>query len=316
MTTPLAIAVDLGGTHVRAALVDEHANIVDQLTENTSASASGLAVLDQITTLIEKLTAGLPVQSICGVGLCAPGPLDAQSGIALSTPTIEGFSDLPIGDILNEKLSWNVVIENDGIAAALGEWKHGAGQGFANLVYVTVSTGIGGGVIADGRVLHGRKGMAGHIGHMTIIAGGEQCPCGNNGCWEAHASGTAFTKRANTAPGALRNIPVTAKTVFDAARDGDDRAVDLVEEEAKLLGIGIVNLLHLYSPDIVILGGGMAHDFDLLEPQIVNYVAAHAMPPFRTVPIVPAQLKNASGLVGAASMVFSINPAKDATKPS
>lgn len=311
MTSSLAIAVDLGGTQVRAALVDIDANIVDQLTQSTAASAGGIAVLDQIVALIEKLTADLQTQSICGVGLCAPGPLDAQSGIALSTPTIEGFSDLPIGEILSEKLPWTVSIENDGIAAALGEWKHGAGQGFKNLVYITVSTGIGGGIVADGRILHGRMGMAGHIGHMTIIAGGELCPCGNRGCWEAHASGTAFTERAKRAFAdsrlelSLGETSLTAKLVFDAARRSNQAALDLVNEEAELLGIGIVNLLHLYSPDVVILGGGMSNDFDLLQPEIGSYVAKCAMPPFRKIPILPTRLKSTSGLIGAASMVFA-----------
>lgn len=304
MPSSLAIAVDLGGTQVRAALIQRDATIVSQMIENTRASAGGVAVVEQIQSMIEKLRSKTTENSILGVGLCAPGPLDAQSGIALSTPTIKGFSDLPIGEMLSRDLPWKVLIENDGIAAAQGEWRHGAGRGYENLVYVTISTGIGGGIIADGRVLHGRKGMAGHIGHMTIVADGELCPCGNKGCWEAYASGTAFTERANKKL-ATESGEFTAKAVFDAARDGNETAIDLVDHEAELLGIGVVNLLHLYSPDIVILGGGMANDFDTLQPKLLAHVAKCAMPPFKEIPIIPAQLKSASGLIGAASMVFA-----------
>lgn len=304
MPSSLAIAVDLGGTQVRAALIQRDATIVSRLTENTFASAGSVAVVEQIRNMIEKLGSKAMGNSIIGVGLCAPGPLDARSGIALSTPTIKGFSDLPIGELLSRDLPWKVWIENDGIAAAQGEWRHGAGKGYENLVYVTISTGVGGGVIADGRVLHGRKGMAGHVGHMTIMADGELCPCGNKGCWEAYASGTAFTERANKQL-ATDSGDLTAKAVFDAARGGHKTAIELVDQEAEFLGIGVVNLLHLYSPDIVILGGGMANDFDMLQPKILAYIAKCAMPPFREIPIVSAQLKSASGLIGAATMVFA-----------
>ncbi|MEP0520232.1 MAG: ROK family protein [Hyphomicrobiales bacterium] len=304
MSGSLAIAVDLGGTQVRAALVAKDATVHSQLIENTHASSGGHVVLEQIREMIGTLAGKVSAASVLGVGLCAPGPLDAQSGIALSTPTINGFSDLPIGQLLSDGLPWDVQVENDGIAAAQGEWKHGAGQGQENLVYVTISTGIGGGVVADGQILHGRKGMAGHIGHMTIVADGVLCPCGNKGCWEAYASGTAFTARANE----VRNedgVVTSAKSIFDDARRGAKYAVELVDQEAEFLGIGITNLLHLYSPDIVILGGGMAKDFDMLEPGISRHVTKCAMPPFRDVPIVPATLESSSGLVGVASMVFT-----------
>lgn len=304
MSNSLAVAVDLGGTQVRAALVRQDATIHSQIIESTKAAAGGRTVLKQIRRMIVELTAKTPAESILGIGLCAPGPLDAQSGIALSTPTIKGFSDLPIGEMLSDDLPWNVLVENDGIAAAQGEWKHGAGQGQENLVYVTISTGIGGGVVADGRILHGRKGMAGHIGHMTIIADGALCPCGNKGCWEAYASGTAFTARVNEGAGA-DSAGYTAKSIFAAARQGDKAAMDLVDQEAEFLGIGITNLLHLYSPDIIILGGGMANDFDMLEPGIFQHIAKCAMPPFKDIPIVPAALESMSGTIGVASLVFA-----------
>jgi glucokinase len=192
-------------------------------------------------------------------------------------------------------LPYKVYLENDGIAAAIGEWKFGAGQGLASLVYVTVSTGIGGGVVVDGKVLHGRKGMAGHIGHMAIMPHGVRCNCGSVGCWEAYAAGPAFAARAKA---------TTAAEVFAAALAGDKAAQQHVDDEVYFLSLGITSLLHLYSPEMIIIGGGLSNAFHQLHPGIARYVAENAMPAFRDVPIVKAGLGGNSGLVGAAALVF------------
>jgi len=193
-----------------------------------------------------------------------------------------------------------VRLENDGIAAAIGEWRLGAGRGYANLVFVTLSTGIGGGVVIDGRVLRGRMGMAGHVGHMTVVQDGEPCPCGNRGCWEAYAAGPALAARASRRAGR----EMDAAAVFDAAAAGDPLAVELVAEEADLVGVGLASLLHLYSPEILILGGGLATRFDALRPGIAARLARAAMPSFRDVPVVPAGLGGDAGLVGAGLLVL------------
>jgi glucokinase len=193
-----------------------------------------------------------------------------------------------------------VQLENDGIAAAIGEWKHGAGKGLQSIVYVTVSTGIGGGVIVDGNVLRGRKGMAGHIGHMAIYPEGLRCSCGNAGCWEAYAAGPAFAARAATALG--KNLQ--PMEVFALARQGDAMAQNQVDEEARLLGIGITSLLHLYSPEKIIIGGGLSNAFAQLEPGIAAYIKDNAMLAFKDTPVVTAALGGNSGLVGAAVLVF------------
>jgi glucokinase len=262
---------------------------------------------------------------LIGVGICAPGPLDAKRGVALATPTIAGFVDLPLAAMVEERLGLPVRLENDGIAAALGEWRFGAGVGCHNLAYVTVSTGIGGGVVAAGRILRGRRGMAGHVGHMTIVRDGDVCSCGNRGCWEAYASGTAFARRArvsaadspSTALGA-NGAPIDASAVFVAASRGDALARRLVSEEADLLGVGIVNLLHLYSPDVVVVGGGLSNGFDLLHPGIVARIKAAAMPPFRDTPVLRAALGGDSGLIGASTLVFdaSQSPVRRRRAPS
>jgi glucokinase len=170
---------------------------------------------------------------------------------------------------------------------------------------------IGGGVIADGSVLRGRRRLAAHLGHMTTDPQGEVCTCGNRGCWEAQASGTALgdfaRKLAAQTPGSVlsrQGAAVDARHVVEAARTGDELGLQLVAREAELLGIGIVNLLHLYSPTAVVIGGGLSNGFDLLRPGIEQHIRTRALPPFREVAIVAAQLGQNSGVVGAASLLL------------
>ena len=290
---PYAIALDLGGTQTRAALVDENGNVSNRVSLPTPAQDGGEAVVAQLAKAAEQAAQG--EADIIGVGLSSPGPLDTDKGLAIDLPTIKGMINFPIRAALEAKLNRKVHLENDGIAAAIGEWKHGAGQGLKSVVYVTVSTGIGGGVIVDGNVLRGRKGMAGHVGHLAIYPDGLRCNCGNAGCWEAYAAGPAFTARANAK---------SAADVFAAAYAGDTKAQKHVDEEARLLGIGITSLLHLYSPEKIIIGGGLSNAFDQLHPGIDAYIQQNAMLAFKDVPVVKAALGGNSGLIGAAMMVF------------
>ncbi|HET9069918.1 MAG TPA: ROK family protein [Amaricoccus sp.] len=300
LVTGLAIGVDLGGTQLRAALVAPDGRIEARQAVATRAGDGPEAVLDQIAEAVATVARAAPGQRIRGVGVSAPGPLDTGRGVALRLPTLAGFTDFPLAEALARRLGLPVRLENDGIAACLAEWRLGAGQGRQNLVYVTLSTGIGGGVIADGRVLRGRMGLAGHVGHMTIVKDGALCPCGNRGCWEAYAAGPAFAARASARAG----HPLDAAAVFAAADAGDPLAQELVAEEADLVGVGLANLLHLYSPEIIVLGGGLASRFEALRPGIAARLAASAMPAFRDVPLAPAALGGNAGLVGAGLLVL------------
>lgn len=307
----LAVAIDLGGTRIRAALIDGKGFLIQRAETPTAADAGREVVIGQLHHIATSLIAGVARDHLVGIGICAPGPLDAERGVVLATPTIAGFIDLPLAAMLEERVGLPVRLENDGIAAALGEWRFGAGVGCQNLVYVTVSTGVGGGVVADSRILRARRGMAGHVGHMTIVRDGEVCSCGNRGCWEAYASGTAFARRArlraSSSPSTTLGVngaAIDGRTVFDAASRGDALARDLVSEEADLLGVGIANLLHLYSPDVVVVGGGLSNGFDLLHPGIIARIKVAAMPPFRDTPVVRAGLGSDSGLLGVSALAF------------
>lgn len=307
----IAIGIDLGGTQVRAALVNERGEVLARAEERTDAKAGPERVLAQIKTLADGLIAATGAASVVGIGVSTPGPIDTISGVARDIPTLAGFADFPLRAELQKRFAFPVSLENDGIAAAIGEWQFGAGRGLENLVYVTVSTGIGGGVIADGCVLRGRKGMAGHIGHMSVMPDGALCPCGNRGCFEAYGSGTAFTQRARergftcteTRLGADGST-IDSRAVFAAARAGDGLANKLIDEEAEILGRGFTSLLHIFSPEVVIMGGGLSHEFERLHPGIQRYIAEWAMPAFKDVRVVRAALGQNSGLIGAAALAF------------
>ncbi len=297
-----AVAIDLGGTQIRAAIIDQAGSILRRAARPTPAQDGPEAVVRDMAACCVEIMGGVPADGFAGIGVCSPGPIDTIKGVTLGLPNFKGFDVVPLRDMLRTALGRDVVLENDAIAAAMGEWRFGAGLGCQDVVYITVSTGIGGGVIASGQVLRGRKGMAGHFGHLTLVPDGLQCNCGNKGCWEMYACGPAFQKRAETASG--RTFAADAASVFAAARAGDGVASMLVREEARFLGIGIVSLLHLFSPERVILGGGLSHHFDLLKPGIDDIVQTRAMKAFRDVDIVQAEYVGNSGLLGAAALVL------------
>lgn len=306
------LAIDLGGTQIRAALIDREGTLLRRCAMPTPARQGAEAVVAAIAAAARQVTAQTGGADILGVGLSSPGPIDAERGVALAVPTIAGFTEFPLREAVEAALQRDVFLENDGIAAAVGEWKSGAGQGLRSMVYVTVSTGIGGGAIVDGRPLRGHKGLAGHMGHLCIDHGGLRCACGNTGCWEAYAAGPAFAARARSRARLARDSSLypladalDAAKVFACAAQGDALAISLVDEEARLLGVGITTLLHLFSPERVVIGGGLSNAFEQLQPGIKAHVQAHAMAGFREAAIVKAGLGGNSGLVGAAEIVFA-----------
>jgi glucokinase len=293
------IAIDLGGTQTRAALVDEKGNLSNRVALKTPAQDGGDAVVATLADAAMQAAQG--ASDIIGVGLSSPGPLDTELGTTIHLPTIKGMTNYPIRGALEQKLGRKVHLENDGIAAAIGEWKFGAGQGLHSVVYVTFSTGIGGGTIVNNTVIRGRMGMASHVGHMSIQKDGLKCGCGSTGCWEAYAAGPGFAARASSALGRK----LEPSDVFALAKTGDAAAQVQVDDQAALMGLGLTSLLHLYSPQRIIVGGGLTNAWDQVEHTITAYVKANAMLAFRDVPIVRAGLGGNSGLIGAAALVFT-----------
>jgi glucokinase len=310
-----ALAIDLGGTELRAAVVNRNGQLIACAAEPTDARSGPDAVVAQILSLVHQVRDEAGPCSLLGLGIGSAGPLDPLTGTVIAPPTLHGWHDVPLASVLRQKLAMPVLLENDANAAALGEWRFGAGRGTQSMAFITVSTGIGGGIIADGKLLHGRRGLAAEIGHMTIASDSrEACACGARGCWEAMASGTALSRDATrlAASGEARFLkelagsgPVTGHHVAEAARQGDKAALSLLANEARWLGIGLVNLLHLYSPERLIIGGGVGSLLELMRADIERVIEERAMSAYRGVPVIAAELGRNAGLIGAASMIFN-----------
>lgn len=310
---PLVIAVDLGGTQIRVGLVDLTGNFLRRVACPTEADQGLEAVLRRLVSRIQEVRQGLADADILGVGIGSPGPVDPLAGQIISPPNLPGWTEVPLRDLLEQRLRLPVRLANDANAAALGEWAFGAGRGRQNMVYVTISTGVGGGVITEGRLLLGHRGLAGEVGHMTLQADGPRCNCGNYGCWEALASGTAMARDGAEAASSGRSPVlaelcqgaferVDARMVGKAARRGDPVAGEIIERAAVYSGVGIANLLHLYSPEVVLIGGGVSRLGDVLFSTMRRVARERAMPPYRDVPIEPAVLAADVGLLGTVAL--------------
>jgi glucokinase len=294
MAERVALAIDLGGTQLRAALVNEKGEVKNRAALATDVQGGPHAVVAQMLQLANQIG----MSKVSTVGVSSPGPLDSDTGVTLHLPTLGGWKNFPLRQTLQEQLSLPVTLENDGISAAFGEWKFGAGRGLKHLVFVTVSTGIGGGVVVDNHLMRGARGMAGHVGHMMIARDGPICGCGGRGCFEALAAGPAFGKLG------LKFGFADAKAIVAAARNGNEKALALVLKEAEYLAYGFSSLLHLYSPQRLIMGGGVSQALDLMMPTIKNVMNEIVMPSFRDCEVVPAQLGDNAGLVGAAGLAL------------
>ncbi len=311
--TRYAIGVDLGGTQLRAVRVDHDGQVAAFARADTAAKEGPAAVVAQIADLITTVQGDEGEDEIIGVGVGTPGPVDPQAGIVWEAPNLRGWTNVPLRRLVEERTGLHVQIGNDANVAALGEWRFGSGRGTQHFVYVTISTGIGGGVITNSALLLGRKGGAGEVGHITIQTDGPLCGCGNLGCWEAVASGTALARFAATAlersrPSLITEYagdqPIAARHIAAAAEQGDDLALELMEREGDLIGVGIVNLLHLYAPERITLGGGVTKSMALWDEYMRRTVAKRAMPPYRDTPIGVAELGDRVGVLGAAALLL------------
>lgn len=307
------IGIDLGGTQIRAVRIDHTGHVYAHERTDTAATLGPDGVIKQIELLINAVIGNVSRSEISGIGVGTPGPLDPFTGVLYEAPNLPGWFNVPLKAILSERTDLPVSVGNDANVAALGEWRFGCGKGTKDFVYVTLSTGIGGGVIADGRLLLGRKGIAGEVGHMTLQSDGPLCGCGNIGCWEAVASGTALVRNTLTAlRGSRRSLindiaangPISGWHIAAAAEQGDETAQILMRREGELIGIGLVNLMHLYAPERIALGGGVTKSWSLLEPHVQRVIHERAMPPYRDTPVQLAELGDRVGVLGAAALVL------------
>lgn len=317
------IGVDLGGTQVRAGLVSQRGEILHREATLTRAAEGPEAVIGRIERLVRDVARDVGLDAVGAVGVASPGPLDPWTGVVRFTPNLPGWHDIPLRDILREHLGVSVYVGNDANLAALGEYRFGAGQGIDDLIYITVSTGIGGGILIGGQLLLGRHGYAAEVGHQTVEAEGPACNCGNVGCLEALASGTAIAREARVAVAAgeetqMREMcggdiwQLSARVVAEAAVAGDSVARDIVTNAGYYLGVGIINLMHLFNPRRVILGGSVIKAGDLLLEPMWAVIRERVQPAYlEDFDIVEAALGDDVGILGAAALALAPPPQRE-----
>ncbi len=301
------VAVDIGGTHIRAAAYEE-----DNPQPLTHQRARSLARQPGIfDRLVKTIEAAWPHnQPVAAIGMASPGPLDPQAGVVLATPNIPEWRNFPVTEKLSQHFGVPAWLDNDANLAALGEWKFGAGRGHHHLLYLTISTGIGGGVIVEDHLLHGHHGLAAELGHVTVLAGGPLCSCGYPGHLEALASGPAIERyvREQLAAGTtsiLRNTTeLNARLIAEAASSGDELAKSAYARAGEYLGIGVAGFLHTFDPSIVILGGGVSMSGPLLFEPFEASLRKHVFNSryLEGLTITRAALGDNAGLLGALAL--------------
>ena len=316
-----ALGIDLGGTKTLAAVVDVSTGEVLSSERKPTRAEKGQEYISQhvinlSTAALEsaKLPAGA---KIIGIGIGAAGQIDRKNGVIVDAPNL-GVKDMPMADILGKQFGKPVAVGNDVEVAALGEYLYGSGRGYATFVVMFVGTGIGSGIVQNGRLYAGLTGTAGEVGHMTIQAGGRICPCGSRGCLEAYASRTAITKAimaeihhgrtsvlAEEAELQLKEGETIIRSglLASALNRGDALVNEIVTEAADYLGYGLASVMNFYNPECIILGGGGIEAIDLLFERAVHRARITALAdPGRKTKIIRAKLGDFSGVVGAACL--------------
>jgi glucokinase len=306
---PAFLAIDLGATNMRAAVV-EGPKVLARVSTPTRAWEGPSAVVRRMVDLTRDLALSHPVP-VAALGIAAPGPLDPVRGLIFKAPNMPDFKEEPVAEVLSEALGLRTFLINDADAAALAEHRYGAGRRRRHMLYLTISTGIGGGIVVHGQLVRPDIGMAGEVGHIVVDVNGDRCGCGRQGCLEAMASGRAIAQRArslidNGVPTLLAQMEaeqgthVSAETVVAAAQQGDAIAIGILNRAAFYLGVGLVSLLHVLNPDVVVLGGGVMAAGDLiLEPARAEIHRRALHERYAHIPIERAKLGDDAGLIGA-----------------
>ena len=314
------IGVDLGGTNIAAgAMPTDGTREIGMRMAPTHSEEGAEAVVDRIARMIEDVIAqtqaetGADRSDFLGVGIGSPGPLDRARGIVIVSPNL-AWRNFPLRDEVSKRVSLPAALDNDANCATLGEWWCGAAKGGRNVVGITIGTGIGGGLIFDGKLYHGSSDGAGEIGHTTIDPTGRRCKCGNYGCLEAYASGPAIAERAREelevdGDSILLEMVegdasrITAQIVFEASKRGDVVATQVVRDTAHFLGVGVSNLINVLNPDIVVIAGGVTQAGDLLFDPLRAEIKRRA---FKSLVdacrVVPGALPLSAGVVGAVAI--------------
>lgn len=267
----LRLGIDVGGTKCLALVVDDDGNVVDR--RRVSTPRGPQAIEDALVDLVGELTVAHvgTVDDWTVVGLGVPG-LVTRDGTIVSSPNLPEVENFAVRRRLESRLDRVVLVDNDANGAALAEWQVGAARGHDDVLVVTLGTGIGGGIVSDGRLVRGRNGFAGEIGHVVVVADGRTCACGRRGCWEQYASGTALGRMATELDATPDTAALDAAALRRAAEAGDSRAVALVDDFARWVALGIASLVHVLDPEVVVIGGGVAHRAEMVRDSVERWM--------------------------------------------
>lgn len=305
------IGVDLGGTNIAAGVVSEEGKIISQGSVPTLSSRHYSEIVKDMADLCLKITeeAGLSLNDIKAVGIGSPGSIDNKNGVVAYSNNIN-MDHTPLAEELQKHIKLPVNIENDANAAAYGEYVINGG-GVDDFVFITLGTGVGGGVIINKKIYRGFNGVGGELGHVTLVHGGEMCSCGNAGCWEAYASVTALIRQTKEAmeknPESLmheyaeKEGKVSGRTAFEAAKAGDAAAQNVVDGYVKYVADGIVGMINIFQPEKLVIGGGISKEGDYLLKPIIEHVNKYQYNRYmQKTEISIATLFNEAGIIGAA----------------
>lgn len=312
------IGIDLGGTNIAAGLVDENYNIVKKLSVETLASRPADEITKDMAKLCQRLCdeSGISVSDLKSVGIATPGMADCDHGVVIYANNLP-FLNYPIADRLKEFFPVEtVLIANDANAAAYGEAVAGAGKGYKDFVMITLGTGVGGGIIVDGKLYTGFNYAAGELGHIVIVHDGVQCSCGRKGCWEAYSSATALIRMSKEKMETCKDSKmweyvggdiskVSGRTAFDCMRAGDAAAKEVVDEYMAYLATGSANIINIFQPSVLCFGGGVANEKENLLAPLREMVGkeVYSRSSDTATKIKSAVLGNDAGILGAAALV-------------
>lgn len=308
------LGIDLGGTNIAVGVVDENFNIIGRGKKKTNCPRPADEICDDMATAARMAIedAGITMDDIDTIGIGAPGSINPFTGVIAVSNNLD-FENVHMGEMLKERLGRDVFLENDANAAAYGEFLAGAGKGTKDMVAITLGTGVGGGIIIDGKLFAGSNLAGGELGHTVIVHGGEPCTCGRKGCWEAYASATGLiklTKKAMEANpdskmwelcgGDINNA--SGRTSYDGMRAGDKAATDVVEAYEDYVACGVTNMVNIFQPEVLCIGGGISKEGDTLLNPIVEKVTANRFTKNveKQTKVKIAELGNDAGIIGAA----------------
>lgn len=304
------LGIDFGGTNIEVGVVDENYKIIGRASVKTRAPRPAEQIADDMAHAVYEAAqnAGISAEDIESFGIASPGTIDPKSGVIAFAGNLK-FLNVPFVRLMEERTGKSFLIENDAAAAAYGEYIAGAGKGSKNFIAVTLGTGIGGGIIIDGKIYAGSGNAGGELGHSVLVYDGEECSCGRKGCWEAYASVTALIRQTKqvmlknpesemwkVCGGRLDNV--NGRTAFDAMRCGDTAASFVVDRYIEYVSAGVVDIINIFQPDMLCIGGGISHEGEVLMAPIRKYAEEHSCA--KGTVIKAAALGNDAGIIGGA----------------